>query len=221
MALAPVMELTPYLILRAYAAGIFPMAEDADSRTIYWFDPEYRGVLPLDGFHLSRRLRRTVKGGRFQVSVDAAFAETIQACGEATEDRPRTWINDEIERVYTDLHQQGHAHSVEVRLDGELVGGLYGVAIGGAFFGESMFSRVRDASKVALVHLVARLIHGGFALLDTQFVTDHLAQFGAVEIPRALYRRRLANALTLDARFHCGAESSVVSSFLQSTTQMS
>jgi leucyl/phenylalanyl-tRNA--protein transferase len=187
--------LSPEILLRAYQAGIFPMAESADDPELFWVDPERRGILPLDGFHLSHRLRRVVRQGRFEVRVDSDFAGTLAACAEASEKRPNTWINDEIVRLYTGLFALGAAHSVECWQGERLVGGLYGVTIGGAFFGESMFSRVADASKVALVHLVARLRVGGFRLLDLQFVTPHLAQFGAIEVPRAQYHRLLAGAL--------------------------
>jgi leucyl/phenylalanyl-tRNA--protein transferase len=186
---------TAELMLRAYRAGLFPMAETRDGDKLYWLDPELRGVLPLRGFHLPRRLLRTVLSGRYTVTVDQDFAATIAGCAEPGRGREDTWINPQIEQLFTELHRLGHAHSVECRQDGALVGGLYGVAIGGAFFGESMFSRARDASKVALVHLVARLRLGGFTLLDTQFVTRHLAQFGAHEIPRVTYKSLLAGAL--------------------------
>ena len=188
-------RLTPEILLKAYQAGIFPMAESADDPELFWVDPEQRGILPLDGFHVPRRLRRVVRQDRFDVRVDSDFAGTLAACAEATEKRPNTWINGEIVRLYTALHVRGAAHSVECWQGGDLVGGLYGVSIGGAFFGESMFSRVPDASKVALVHLVALMRGGGFRLLDLQFVTPHLAQFGAIEVPRAQYRRLLADAL--------------------------
>lgn len=194
-------EITPDLVLRAYRAGLFPMAERRDGERLYWLDPELRGVQPLDAFHLPRRLARTVLSDTFQVRCDTAFAEVMHGCAAPTPDRPETWINPEIERLFGALHLMGHAHSVECWQDGRLVGGLYGVALGGAFFGESMFSAARDASKVALVHLVARLRLGGFRLLDTQFVTEHLARFGAIEIPRADYRRRLIVALEAPARF--------------------
>jgi leucyl/phenylalanyl-tRNA--protein transferase len=177
------------------------MAETRSGDRLYWLDPERRGVLPLERFHLPRRLKRTVRGGPFEVRIDTAFAAVMRACAEPTEVRPQTWINDAILRLYAELHARGFAHSVETWAAGELVGGLYGVALGGAFFGESMFSRVRDASKVALVHLAARLVVGGFKLLDTQFVTAHLRQFGAVEIPRREYRRLLAAALARTAYF--------------------
>ena len=195
------MELTASLLLRAYSVGLFPMAESRGGRKLHWLDPERRGIMPLDRFHLSKRLARTVLSGRFEVGVDRDFAATIAGCAAPIEGREDTWINGQIERLFTELHHQGHAHSVEARLDGVLVGGLYGVVLGGAFFGESMFSFVTDASKVALVHLVARLRLGGFRLLDTQFVTTHLTQFGAHEIPRGLYKAQLADALRRPARF--------------------
>jgi len=194
-------EVTPELVLRAYRAGLFPMAERRDGDRLFWLDPELRGILPLDGFHLPKRLARTALSAKFTVTVNQDFAGTMQGCAEATRDRPDTWINPDIERLFGALYRLGHAHSVETRSNGALVGGLYGVALGGAFFGESMFSRARDASKVALVHLVARLRLNGFALLDTQFVTEHLSRFGAVEIPRSQYRRMLAASLARTARF--------------------
>lgn len=191
--------LTPEILLKAYQAGIFPMAETADDPELFWVDPERRGVLPLDGFHLSRRLRRVVRQDRFEIRIDYDFPATLAGCAEATEKRPNTWINAEIVRLYTALFERGAVHSVELWQDGALVGGLYGVSIGGAFFGESMFSRVTDASKVALVHLVALLRQGGYRLLDMQFLTAHLAQFGAVEVPRAQYQHLLGEAL----RYRC------------------
>jgi leucyl/phenylalanyl-tRNA---protein transferase len=194
-------EITPELMLRAYRAGLFPMAETRQGDYLYWLDPELRGIIPLDGFHLSRRLLRTVLSGGWQVSVDQDFQAVIAACAEARPSREDTWINPQIERLFTQLHHLGYAHSVECRKDGVLLGGLYGVALGGAFFGESMFSRARDTSKVALVHLVARLRIGRFTLLDTQFVTEHLTQFGACEIDRDEYRARLAIAVSLPARW--------------------
>jgi leucyl/phenylalanyl-tRNA---protein transferase len=215
------MELTPELLLRAYAVGIFPMAEDAQARELFWFDPEYRGILPIEGFHMPRRLRKVVRHRVFGVSVDGDFEGVIRACAEPAPDRPRTWINEEIVRLYCTLHRMGHAHSVECRRDGRLVGGLYGVSLGGAFFGESMFSRETDASKVALVHLVARLKRNGFALLDSQFVTEHLKQFGAVEIPRTEYRARLARAIRLRADFAAGDQEDLLEAYLQSRTQTS
>jgi leucyl/phenylalanyl-tRNA---protein transferase len=195
----PFFRLTPEILLKAYQAGIFPMAESADDPELFWVDPERRGILPLDGFHLPRRLARVIRQDKFEVCVDRDFAGTMAACAEATEKRPNTWINGEIVRLYTALHRMDAAHSVECWQADALVGGLYGVSIGGAFFGESMFSRVTDASKVALVHLVALLRQGGYRLLDMQFVTPHLAQFGAAEVSRAQYRRLLADAL----RYRC------------------
>ena len=195
-------EVTPDLVLRAYAAGVFPMAESRRSDRMYWLDPALRGVLPLDaGFHLPRRLRRTALSDRFAVTADRDFAGVIRGCAEPAPGRADTWINEEIEWLFTELHRRGHARSVETWAAGRLVGGLYGVVLGGAFFGESMFSRVTDASTVALVHLVARLRLGGFVLCDTQFLTTHLARFGAVEIPKAEYKRRLAAALEVPARW--------------------
>jgi leucyl/phenylalanyl-tRNA--protein transferase len=192
-------EVTPVLMLRAYQAGLFPMAETRRSDRLYWLDPEQRGILPLDNFHLPRRLLRTVLSDQFSVSADTDFAATIAGCAAPAPGRDDTWINPEIEHLFGELFRMGHAHTVECRQDGALVGGLYGVAIGGVFFGESMFSRARDASKVALVHLVARLRLGGFKLLDTQFVTSHLAQFGAQEIPRDAYKILLTRALAAPA----------------------
>jgi leucyl/phenylalanyl-tRNA---protein transferase len=193
------MRISPELVVQAYRQGLFPMAETRLGDRIYWLDPEYRGILPLDGFHLSRRLRRTVKSDLLEVAVDRDFPATIAGCAAPAHGRADTWINPDIRYLFTELYRMGYAHSVECWRDGVLVGGLYGVAIGGAFFGESMFSRVRDASKVALVHLVVRLRLGGFTLLDTQFITEHLAQFGAIEIPRDAYRDALTAALDVDA----------------------
>ena len=205
------LEVTPDLLLRAYGAGVFPMAESRQSDRLYWLDPALRGVLPLDdGFHLPRRLRRTALSGRFAVTADRDFAAVIRGCAEPAPGRMDTWINPEIERLFVALHARGAAHSIETWQEGRLVGGLYGVALGGAFFGESMFSRVTDASKVALVHLVARLRLCGFVLLDTQFLTSHLARFGAVEIPKAEYKRRLAEALAAPARWHADIAEDVV-----------
>jgi leucyl/phenylalanyl-tRNA--protein transferase len=190
-----VTRLTPAVLLQAYAAGLFPMAEAADDPELFWVDPTRRGIIPLDGFHVPRRLNRVLRRGGFEVRCDTAFVEVMRGCAEASETRPSTWINDEIVRLYGALFEHGAAHCIESWLDGELVGGLYGVSLGAAFFGESMFSRASDASKVALVHLVARLRLGGYRLLDTQFLTTHLAQFGAVEISRPRYHRLLAEAL--------------------------
>ncbi|WP_417715156.1 leucyl/phenylalanyl-tRNA--protein transferase [Rhodocista pekingensis] len=216
------MMLTPDLLLRAYAAGIFPMAESAASDELMWFDPPMRGIMPLDGFHVPRRLRRTVRQQPFTVRCDSDFRGVMEACAESGPGRPQTWINGEILAAYCRLHELGFAHSVECWSGDRLVGGLYGVALGAAFFGESMFSRETDASKVALVHLVARLKAGGYILLDTQFVTEHLAQFGSVEIPRARYKALLTAALRRPARFQsAGDEAALVSAFLQSITQTS
>lgn len=214
--------LTPDLLLRAYAVGVFPMAESATSDELLWFDPPWRGVLPLDRFHVPKRLRRTLRQGTFEVRVDSAFREVMLACAEPAPGRENTWINQTILDTYCQLQQMGHAHSVESWQDGRLVGGLYGVSLGAAFFGESMFSRTDDASKVALVHLVARLKAGGFILLDTQFVTKHLAQFGAEDIPRHRYRKQLAEAIRRQASFQLDVpEDALVSGFLQSLTQTS
>ena len=199
-------DITPELLIRAYRAGLFPMAESRQGDRLYWLDPEQRGVIPLNGFHLPRRLLRTTLSGGFQVTANRDFAAVIAACAEPAEGREETWINDDIERLFGALHRMGHAHSVEVWAGapeaGQLAGGLYGVAIGGAFFGESMFSRATDASKVALVHLVARLRMFGFTLLDAQFQTSHLAQFGCHEVPRQAYKRQLAAALERNCAWH-------------------
>ncbi len=192
-------EITADLMLRAYRHGLFPMAETREGVRLFWLDPEQRGILPLADFHLPRRLLRTVLSDQFQVTVDRDFAATIAGCATPAPGREDTWINPQIERLFRELHRMGAAHSVECRIGSELVGGLYGVVIGSVFFGESMFSFVTDASKVALVHLVARLRLGGFRLLDTQFVTTHLGQFGAHEIPRAVYKARLAAAVEAPA----------------------
>ena len=194
-------RITPEILLRAYAVGLFPMAESRDDPTLFWVDPHSRGVLPLDKFHLPKRLRRTLRQDRFEVRCDSDFEGTLDGCAQSTERRPDTWINKEIRDLYLALNRMGHAHSVETWHDGKLVGGLYGVALGGAFFGESMFSRERDASKVALVHLAARLRAGGFKLLDTQFVTEHLRQFGTGEVPREQFHGLLEAALKDDADF--------------------
>jgi len=209
-------EITPELMLRAYRAGLFPMAETRRGERLYWLDPELRGILPLDAFHLPRRLRRTVLSDEFEVSVDRDFAGVIAGCAAAAPGREDTWINGEIERLFGDLYRLGHAHSVESWQDGKLVGGLYGVVLGGVFFGESMFSRARDASKVALVHLVARLRLGAFRLLDTQFVTAHLSQFGAVEVPRDECKTLLSFAVDQPAVFPLAIGSDVLRAELRS-----
>lgn len=195
------MELTPDLLLRAYAVGIFPMAESRGDPEVHWIDPEFRGVIPLESFHVPRRLRRRVRRGEFRVTADTAFHRVIAGCAAPGPDRPDTWINTTIEQLYTELAEMGFAHSIECWRDGELVGGLYGVALGGAFFGESMFATVSEASKVALVHLVIRLCKGHFRLLDTQFNTPHLEQFGAVEIRSEQYRHLLTKAVPVPASF--------------------
>ena len=195
-------EITPEVLLKAYACGIFPMAESADDPALFWIEPEKRGVVPLDRFHVSTRLARTVRSDRFTVTVDRAFDAVVDACAEPWPGRSRTWINGRIRALYRKLYERRHCHSLEV-YDGEtLVGGLYGVTLGRAFFGESMFHRARDASKIALVHLVARLKAGGYALLDTQFVTDHLKTFGACELSSRQYHRQLEAALAVEGRFN-------------------
>jgi leucyl/phenylalanyl-tRNA--protein transferase len=199
MAGAARVEITPEILLRAYAAGIFPMAEDADDPGLFWIEPQLRGTIPLDAVHVSRRLARTVRSDLFEVRVDTDFDAVIAGCAAPAESRERTWINARIRRLYGELFDLGFCHTVEAWRDGQLVGGLYGVRLGAAFFGESMFHRERDASKVAFVHLAARLCAGGFRLLDAQFVTSHLARFGAVEMPRRDYKRRLAEAVEAEA----------------------
>jgi leucyl/phenylalanyl-tRNA--protein transferase len=203
-----VTTLDPDLLLRAYSVGVFPMANTRDAADVFWVEPKKRGVLPLDGFHLSRSLAKTIRSDRFTVTVDQAFSQVVSLCAESTALRPDTWINPEIEAAYAELHRRGYAHSVESWRDGTLVGGLYGVRLGAAFFGESMFSRATDASKVALAHLVARLKAGGFRLLDCQFLTDHLASFGTIEIPRDAYVVLLDEALGLGSAAFAGAGSS-------------
>jgi len=194
-------ELTPELLLRAYTVGVFPMAESRDADAISWIDPRERGILPLDNFHIPRSLKKTVRKGRFEVRCNSDFPAVITECAKRTRGRRETWINTQIENAVIELNSMGYAHSVKTWLDGKLVGGLYGVALGGAFFGESMFSRATDASKVALVHLVARLRIGRFKLLDTQFVTDHLQTFGAVEMPARDFLKKLENALAVHCLF--------------------
>ena len=193
----PVSDITPDTLLRAYAQGIFPMAEGRDDPAIHWVDPRRRGILPLDGFHLSRSLARRMRRGGFTLTTDQAFASVVTACA----DRPETWISHRIQALYQALHARGHAHSIEVWQNGHLVGGVYGVVLGAAFFGESMFSRATDASKIALAHAVQVLRAGGFQLFDTQFLTPHLASLGGLEIPRARYQHLLAQALARPARF--------------------
>jgi leucyl/phenylalanyl-tRNA--protein transferase len=213
--------LTPQLLLGAYASGIFPMAESRHDPDLYWIDPDSRGIIPLDAFHVPRRLRKTLRTNPFEIRCNSDFLSTVRGCAEPQNDRPETWINDEIERLYEALFEMGFAHSVECWNDGELIGGLYGVSLGGAFFGESMFSRARDASKIALCHLAARLRKSGYVLLDSQFATDHLRQFGTVEIDRADYKQRLAEALKVNADFQPELSGAELDAFIQSTTQTS
>ena len=194
-------RITPQVLLKAYSVGLFPMAEDAHDPTLYWVEPEMRGVIPLETFHVPRSLAKIVRQERFQITFNEAFGPVIRACAEPSAGRRKTWINRTILELYTELHRMGHAHSVEAWDDDQLVGGLYGVSLGRAFFGESMFARQRDASKVCLVHLVERLKTRGFVLLDTQFTTDHLMRFGAVDVPRSEYEQILAEALIGEARF--------------------
>lgn len=195
-------DLTPELILRAYRAGIFPMSESAEDPDVFWVSPQMRGVLPLDGFRASKSLRKSMRKNGFSVVVDHDFAAVIEGCATAGSDRESTWINPTIRELYRELFSMGYCHTVEVYDGGALVGGLYGLAIGGAFFGESMFHRRTDASKIALAHLVDRLRAGGYVLLDTQFITDHLASLGGIEIPRAIYEIRLSGALEVDGDFY-------------------
>ena len=201
MSTAQSFEITPQVLLRAYSIGMFPMADSADDPTLFWVDPEERGIFPLDGLIVSHSLAKLVRSDRFEVRVDHDFDAVIEGCAGGGADRPKTWINQRIRKLYRDLFLRGFVHTVETWRDGELVGGLYGVQIGGAFFGESMFHTARDASKVALVHLVARLCAGGFSLLDVQFMTEHLRSFGAIEIARDDFRLRLAEAVDRPASF--------------------
>ncbi len=190
------------VLLDCYRRGVFPMAESREDRGIFLVDPDVRGIIPLDGLHISRSLRKAIKKNEFQVSFDHCFNQVIAECAKQTTDRPDTWINGGIDFLYNQLHHMGHAHSVEVWKDGKLVGGLYGVSVGGAFFGESMFSRSTNASKIALIHLVERLNARGYVLLDTQFMTDHLRTLGGIEILRAEFHDRLREALTVNTSFH-------------------
>lgn len=225
----PPSRLTTDLLLQAYRIGYFPMAEDRFAREVFWVRPDRRGIIPLDGFHIPRTLRKAVRQDRFEVRVDSAFRAVMEGCAMPQSHREQTWINGQILSAYESLFEEGHAHSVEAYVDGTLVGGLYGVSIGGAFFGESMFSTVTDASKVALVHLVGRLIAGGYALLDTQFQNDHLVQFGTEEIASAEYQVLLDAALAQTGDFRAietqmsesGSASVDGSTILQSITQTS
>ena len=199
-------EITPEVLLKAYACGIFPMAESAEDPALYWIEPDMRGIIPLEGFHVPSRLARTVRTTSWQVHVDRDFDAVISGCAKPKQDRARTWINGRIRKIYRNLFGQGHCHTVEVYDGARLVGGLYGVSLGRAFFGESMFHRARDASKIALVHLVARLRAGGYRLLDTQYVTEHLRTFGTVEVPKRRYHRLLEEALAGEADFNTLAD---------------
>lgn len=210
-------EITPALLLQAYASGVFPMADAAEADELYWIDPRHRGILPLDGLHVPRRLARSFLSAAFEIAIDRDFAGVLDGCANRSE----TWINGEIRRLYLDLHRGGYAHSVEVWSEGRLEGGLYGVALGAAFFGESMFSRLRDASKFALIALVARLRAGGFTLLDTQFLTPHLARLGGVEISRNAYHARLEAALGRPASFLALSRDTPHQGLLQLSTQTS
>ena len=214
------------MVIRAYSIGIFPMASRRTDPCVHWVAPPMRGVLPLAAFHIPRRLRRTLRANQFDIQCDRHFDQVVLACAAPRAAHPETWINPEICRVFCELHRLGHAHSVEAWRDGRLAGGLYGLALGGAFFGESMFSTEPDASKIALIHLVARLMIGGFALLDIQFVTEHLRQFGAIEIPATVYLQRLDDALRLRASFYGDPPGATLGLALgklltQSTTQRS
>lgn len=218
------MNITPELLLSAYMQGIFPMAESADSDDVFWVDPDERGIFPLDQFHVPKKLAKKIKSEPFKVRINTAFQEVMLKCAEPTDNvnRQNTWINKTILTRYNELHEMGYAHSVECWQDQDLVGGLYGVSLNGAFCGESMFHTVTDASKIALVYLVARLKVGGYRLLDTQFVTDQLSQFGAIEISRKEYRARLKEALLVeDSNFYSMSEEADGSTILQSVTQTS
>jgi leucyl/phenylalanyl-tRNA--protein transferase len=199
---APGHRIPTDLLLKAYASGVFPMAESALDPEVFWVRPETRGVIPLDAFHIPKSLAKTVRQGRFEVTIDQDFEAVIDGCGEARVERRNTWINVPIREAYVELHRRGNCHSVEAWRDGQLVGGLYGVTLGRAFFGESMFSRERDASKVCLVHLVERLRERRFELLDTQFTTEHLKRFGAIDVPRRKYEHLLEHALEGSAQFY-------------------
>lgn len=211
------LEITPGLLLRAYAAGVFPMANSAEDEEIFWVEPRQRGILPLHRFHMPRSLRKTLRREHYRITIDTAFDAVLDGCA----DRPETWINGGIRSLYSGLFSMGHAHSVEVWVDGELGGGIYGVRLGGAFFGESMFSRVRDGSKIALSHLVARLIAGGFTLLDTQFTTSHLEWLGARTVPRSTYKEMLADALQVQGDFWALSPAASSDEVLQLITQRS
>lgn len=217
------MTITPELVLKAYAYGVFPMAKSRDDAEVFWVQPKLRGIIPLDTFHVPRSLKKVMRQGKFAVTVDTDFAGVLSGCAETTPGRADTWINDHIRELFLQLHDAGLAHSVEVWRESALVGGLYGLSMGSAFFGESMFSRATNASKVALVNLVAILLNGNFTLLDTQFITDHLRQFGAIEIPQKEYIGRLSAALTRQGFFGKPLDQSDLESLLfsQRSTQIS
>jgi leucyl/phenylalanyl-tRNA---protein transferase len=214
-----VTKITPNLLLKAYAVGVFPMAESASDPALYWVEPDERGTIPLEGLIVSRSLRKAVRQRRFEIRIDTAFDEVMHKCAEATQDRSSTWINARIRSLYGQLHVMGHGHSVECWQNGALVGGLYGIRLGQAFFGESMFSRATDASKVALVHLVARLNFGGFKLLDAQFMNPHLERLGAVPIAKAAYMERLRVAVENQASFEAFSEDEDVERVLELAAQ--
>lgn len=214
-------QITADVLLKAYAIGVFPMAESAEDPGLFWIEPEQRGLLPLDDFHLPKRLARTIRQERFDIRIDTDFAGVIAGCAKPAPGRRKTWINARIRELYGELFARGVCHTVEAWQDDQLVGGLYGIELGGAFFGESMFSTVRDASKVALTYLVARLRAGGFTLLDTQFITEHLQRFGATEIAREDYQKLLNAALTVSADFHCIAGGGTSDEVLQLVSQTS
>ncbi len=215
------LEITPQVLLKAYACGIFPMAESADDPGMFWVEPEMRGILPLDSFHIPRSLKKSMRKNTFEIRFDTDFRKVVDYCAEENATRKKTWINPRIRELYCELHDFGHGHSVEAWHGGELVGGLYGVRLGGAFFGESMFSRMTDASKTALVHLVYRMIKGGFVLLDTQFTTAHLERFGVVEVPREAYQNMLEEALQEEGDFTDQEGGATSESILQFFSQIS
>jgi len=214
-------EITPQVLLKAYACGIFPMAESADDNALYWIEPEWRGVLPLDAIHVPKRLARTIRQNRFEIRIDTSFEGVIDGCSGSRPERHSTWINHRIRTLYSELYDMGACHTVEAWRDGRLVGGLYGVHLAGAFFGESMFSLERDASKVALIYLAARLVYGGFSLLDTQFVTEHLIRFGAYEVSREDFQGLLDEALAGSGDFFSLSTSAGPESVLQLVSQIS
>ncbi|OUS13637.1 leucyl/phenylalanyl-tRNA--protein transferase [Rhodospirillales bacterium 47_12_T64] len=210
------MEITADLLLKAYTIGVFPMAESHDSLDLHWIDPENRGILPLDKIHISRSLRKTLRKAPFEIRCNTSFSEVLENCSATTAHRPDTWINPLIKKIYTQLFERGFAHTVECWRDGQLVGGLYGVSLGGAFFGESMFSRKSNASKIALIHLAARLKKGKYSLLDTQFTTQHLSQFGTIEIDREIYKQCLFEAMQAPARFPLELTNAELEDFIES-----